>query len=414
MKIFYKFKIWTLLALLNLYSCVSTEKLALEVAKQLNQEKTYEDLINKTSSRQYGEELLELKEAAAYEKAIETNTEKALDDFLNQYPLSPYSEDVVRAKERLSVTIAFENAKKTDTSESYTAFISRFPNSNLSRDAEKLLYKKKLDKNPKLGEVLGSGESVGGIIDETEKEAEEIRTNDILINDSFTKKENNLTENPIDNQQELLTDIPQQPESKIPKFRFKEAYTAQAPLKKPQTQFIPSQQPLSLQKPKNLIKNSPEPEKKPKEDPKDDYYNYLIQTTPYQLKDTPNKVLYGKAFRSNNSPRLIQESFSLSIESLQRTPKHIVIKANFQNLKKNNQHFSFSRINLVNNIGKRVKPVNVAGTNWQQTSTGAVQSNALPNENSIFIMTFPSLNLFTKDNYKLYVTINRKNYLIQI
>ena len=405
MKIFYKFKIWTLLALLNLYSCVSTEKLALEVAKQLNQEETYEDLINKTSSRQYGEELLELKEAAAYEKAIKTNTEKALDVFLNQYPLSPYSEDVIRAKERQSVTIAFENAKKTDTSESYTAFINRFPNNNLSRDAEKLLYKKKLDKNPKLGEVLGSGESVGAIIDEEEKKAEEIRTNDILINDSFTKKENNLTKKPIDNQQELSTDIPQQPESKIPKFRFKEAYTAQAPLKKPQTQFIPSQQPLSL------LKSEPQ---KPETNPKEDYYNYLIQTTPYQLKDTPNKVLYGKAFRSNNSPRLIQESFSLSIESLQRTPKHIVIKANFQNLKKNNQHFSFSRINLVNNIGKRVKPVNVAGTNWQQTSTGAVQSNALPNENSIFIMTFPSLNLFTKDNYKLYVTINRKNYLIQI
>ena len=43
-----------------------------------------------------------------------------------------------------------------------------------------------------------------------------------------------------------------------------------------------------------------------------------------------------------------------------------------------------------------------------------VKNKAFGNERTEFVILFPSLNLFRNDSYKLYVTVNNKNYLIQI
>ena len=77
------------------------------------------------------------------------------------------------------------------------------------------------------------------------------------------------------------------------------------------------------------------------------------------------------------------------------------------------KEFFFSRINLVNSQGKRVKPVSIKGGGWKVSGNG-VRSKAFGNERTEFIILFPSLNLFRNDSYKLYVTLDEKNYLIQI
>ena len=89
------------------------------------------------------------------------------------------------------------------------------------------------------------------------------------------------------------------------------------------------------------------------------------------------------------------------------------IKASFHNLNKLEKEFFFSRINLVNSQGKRVKPISVRGGGWQVAGSG-VKNKAFGNERTEFVILFPSLNLFRNDSYKLYVTVNNKNYLIQI
>ena len=132
------------------------------------------------------------------------------------------------------------------------------------------------------------------------------------------------------------------------------------------------------------------------------------------MQDTPEKVLYGKVFHPNTSPRVIQSEFTFFIQALQRTNHYIHIKTRFHNLSKNTKKFQFTRVTLVNNRGTRVKPIKVIGTNWKFNENGVTQEKSLPNETTDLNFLFPTLNLFSNDSYKFYITLNNKNYLITI
>ena len=442
------------------YACARSDRIQYESAQSIDSVEGYQQFLRKNPDSRFADDVQKQLYKAAYVKTVETNTAEAFDEYIRKYPESPYLENLIKKKEAVLIAEVFKEVQEADTLRAYVDFVTKYPESDLAKESTKNILSKQLELGVKPSENVGSAteSSLGDITKLTPEEISKLPPEQIS---AFIKS---LQQQPPKTASRRLP-VAQTPSAQIGEL------TAQAPLLlPPQAGFIEEPAASSPNRQKSpsikadlqenpqfevkagILEKEPQNQvraeildKKPqiKAEAKISDTNGKIssivpdadvktpdaenQTLPEQYSDlvdntaisfrspsTPDKILYGRAFIPAQAPRVIHKEFSFFIKALRRTSQYVEIKASFHNLKQVEKEFIFSRINLVNSHGKRVKPIRVEGGGWKALNNGVVQSKAFGNERSEFVILFPSLNLFRNDNYKLYVTLNNKNYLIQI
>ena len=435
-----------MLLLITVYSCTRSTRIQYESVSSADTTEGYQKFLRKNPESSFTEDAKDKLYRAAYIQTIEKNTAEAYDEYIRKYPDSPYLDDLIKQKENTLIYAVFEEVKEQNTLQGYINFVTKYPEHDLAKEATKSILNIQLNLTEK-----PSSNSIDGV-DIRKLTLEQISQ---LTPEQIERLIKNLQQQPPKSASRTFP-VAQPPSVQLgeltanapiffpPETGFIEAPTAANPkktipskradLQTTQPQFqakatIPELQPQNRVE-AQITEPKPQAEAKigkTKPQTKAQITDIEGQTSPEKYSDlvddtivsfrTPNttdKILYGKAFGSSRAPRVIHKEFSFFIKTLQRTSQYVEIKASFHNLNKIEKEFVFSRINLVNSQGKRVKPVRVAGGGWKVLSNGAVQTKAFGNERSEFIILFPSLNLFRNDSYKLYVTVNNKNYLIQI
>ena len=421
-------------------ACTYQADIQFEAVKQVDTAKAYKRFLNENPNSIYTADVLDLLEISELNNVIASKNDAEFNRFIQEYPNSPYLPELLKAKENLTIEQIFDEVKAENSLKGYIDFIDKYPNNNLNKEAEKLLYQKRLADN--LAQEPVNIDSLSPTETQTNL-AFDAKTNEIDEDSTDNTKINKVQSHSKDL---LRTDK----QSQVPTIRISNA-TARAPigtLGEQDRQIIGSTElrvgnkatikeseliletipkgiaPILIPKkstivtkpqavnPNQVIETNPLFQNKQVQSPQD--FSYLIDTSSISLQDSPEVVLYGKVFQAATSPRIIQAEFTLFIQTLQRTNNYIRVKIRFHNLVKTKKKFRFTKVTLVNNIGRRVKPINVLGVNWKLSESGVVESEHSPNEISELDFLFPALNLFNANNYKFYITLNNKNYLIQI
>ena len=451
-------------------ACTYQADIQFEAVKQVDTAKAYKRFLIEYPNSIYTADILDLLEVSELNNVIASKNDAEFNRFIQEYPNSPYLPELLKAKANLTIEQIFDEVKAENSLKGYINFIDKYPNNNLSKEAEKLIYQKRLADN--LAQEPVKSISQKRLADNLAQEPVNIDSQSLTetqTNLKFNAKTSKSDQSSADNtkihkaqsqSQDLLRADEQ---SQVPTIRISNA-TARAPIgtlgeqdrqmrggtelragnkatikeseliletipksiapimipkkltivAKPQdvnpTQVIKTN-PQAVN-PNQVIETNPLFQSKQVKPPQD--FSYLIDTSSIALQDSPEIVLYGKVFQAATSPRIIQAEFTLFIQTLQRTNNYIRVKTRFHNLAKTKKKFRFTKVTLVNNIGRRVKPINVLGVNWKLSESGVVESEHSPNEISELDFLFPALNLFNANNYKFYITLNNKNYLIQI
>lgn len=384
-----------------LNNCASKSAIQFEVAKQVGSVKGYQSFLNDNPSSIYSGDALDGLELTVINKALQEKDETALDDFVQKYPNSPYIANVLRIREDIIIGKVFDQVKAENTLESYSNFIRKYEGHNLVRDAGKLYYKKYLEEEGPA--IFTEDKSVvpGSTSSAVEDKQQEPNKRETASNSVSLALGSGLSyplpSERIDDDTATIELNQAQVELKTQGDEVKpeQDSTIVPPTKK---QEIPGQQ---------VIESNPFFQNSAKD------FSYLIDKSSISTKGSPETVLYGKVFRPTTSPRIVQPKFSFFVQTLQRTDSYVRIKTRFHNLNNKKGNFQFSHITLVSSSGRRVRPINIKGVNWS-FSDGSLKSENLPNQVSELDFLFPSLNLFSSNQYKLYITLNNKNYLIQI
>ena len=421
------YKIIFIVSTFLLISCATKLSIQYEVVKRVNSEKVYRDFLQQNPDSRYSKEAMDKLQLLIINTAIREKDAFALVNFLQDFPSSPYINTAIRARENLIVEKVFEEVKAENTLKGYINFIEKYPENSLIKEAEKLYLQKyqelsaSEDLNAKIdnstedndserplerglirinnnGEIISADQFLAGIISGNQRvglEEEIVESQNIINRDeALTTGEKIKTDSNIG--------LKPQKKPEVIEDKIVITETAIIPIKETETTIIDA----------NELDTSPVLEKNPLFlKPKN--FSGLIDDSSYPIRGSREKLIYEEIFHPDSSPRIIQPNFSFFVKKIQRTNAYIRLTARFHNLKKIEQNFKFSRITLVNNQGRRVKPIEVRGTNWDFFD-GLLKSSNIAGQVTELDFLFPSLDLFSVDQYTLYITLNKKNYLLQI
>lgn len=419
-----RFKIAFILVFI-LSGCSSQTKFQFDVAKQSNTIKEYQKFLDNNPNSEYKAEALYLYEKAIYEEAIEKNIPEVYSEYIKQFPGGEFVNSVSKKLQDITIKSAFEKTKEENTEEAYFQFINKYPESKYAFDAEKLLYRVKIETSPDLLSVLESnGIQAENVLEKNiflREHQLKVDSTKVFVSEQgnvdFFYNEPDITELP--NDQVLIAQAPSQfidvnLGEGIPTIQdslILEKITRENIALNPNAiKEIPD---TRAQIPKNKLGTDLSSEQSSSSN--SPAQNFSLKTsTPIQYKNTPNKVLYSKNYSKSNPPSVSQDYFHFFITVLERTASKIAINVIFQKNNLTSAEVKISRINLVNSGGKRVKPIEIIGDNWDYSLEEGLKINDVTISYSGFKVIFPAYNLFFNNEYKLYVTINSKNYLLQI
>ena len=393
-------RIFLFLLLLTFYSCRSISRIRYEAAQSAGTVESYQQFIRDNPKSRFLEDAEDKLYKTAYVKAVEENTAKAYDDYIRKYPESSYLEDLIEKKEDTLIAEVFKEAQEENTLQGYIDFVTKYPEHDLAKEATKSILNKQKQLQSKPTKPTKSSES--SLADITKLTPDQISNLSPEQIDAIIKRiqqqqppktASNITpvaQPPSAQIKELVAQAPlafplptgfvEEPTAVDPNKR--QALSRKADLQEgqPQTQAkarIVEGQP-QIQAEAGIVEGQPQiqakagivegqPQIQAEGQTSAEQYGDFLDDTPIGLRSpgTPNKILYGKAFVSPRAPRVIHKEFSFFIRALQRTAQYVEIKASFHNLNKLEKEFFFSRINLVNSQGKRVKPISVRGGGWQ-------------------------------------------------
>ena len=317
-------RIFLFLLLLTFYTCTRSDRIQYEAVQSIDTTEGYQQYLRNNPDSRFLNEVKDKLYRTAYVKTVETNTAKAYDDYIRKYPESPYLEDLIQKKEDVLVAEVFKEVQAKNTLQGYINFVTKYPKHDLTKEATKSILRKhnQLNITPSGGKNE-STELSGLLLEDIAKlTPEQIAA---LIK-SIQQKQPKTASSRTPNERPPSTQIGE--------------LSAQAPLSFPlppgfveePTAVSPDEQATPFLKEADLQEGAPQAlaeaqisgtqsqvqtgaqildadSQTPPEQRSD-----LVDNTPidFRTSNTPNKILYGKAFVSS-APRVIHKEFSFFI-----------------------------------------------------------------------------------------------------